>query len=75
MTKTFRTTFINRFAPDEKVEIITRVTDKMEDRPLHKKAVAQMKATNKFDKEHKRYTEYKGKTVLLWTIKTEEVTQ
>lgn len=75
MTKIFKTTFTNRFAPEQKVEIITKVTDRIENRPLHKKAVAILQAHRKFEKEHKRYTEYNGKNILLWTDKTEEITE
>lgn len=73
MTKTFKTTFTNRLAPEQKVEIITKVTDKMENRNSHKRSMAVFNAHRKFEKEYKRYTEYKGKNILLWTDKTEEI--
>ena len=32
-----------------------------------------MRATEKFDKEHKRLAEWQGKTISMWRIKTEEI--
>lgn len=72
MTKTFKTTFTN-IMTNEKVEIISKITDKMEDRLLHKKAYAIDLNHRKFEKQYKRYTEFNEKTVLLWTDTTEEI--
>ena len=73
MTKTFKTTFTNKMT-GEKVEMITKVTDKQEERgTFHKRAYAVEKAHRKFEKQYKRYTEFEGKTVLMWTDTTEEI--
>ena len=72
MTKAFKTTFTNKMT-GEKVEIVSKITDKMEERQMHKKAYAIDLNHRKFEKQYKRYTEFEGKTVLMWTDITEEV--
>lgn len=73
MTKTFKTTFTNKMT-GEKVEIISKITDRMEERgTFHKRAYAVEKAHREFEKKYKRCTEFEGKTVLMWTDITEEV--
>lgn len=71
MTVKIKTTFTNRFAPDHKVEIVTNVTDRMEERQYFKKSYGAMKNRQKFERDHKRTGEYKGKTILLWDEKIE----
>ena len=71
MTVKVKTTFTNRFAPEQVVEIVTNVTDRMEDRKAHKKSVGAMKNKEKFEREHKRVGEWHGKLILLWNEKTE----
>ena len=71
MTVKVKTTFTNKFAPDQVVEIVTNVTDRMEERKLHKKSYGHMKNIEKFDKDHKRIGEWQGKQIVLWNIKTE----
>ena len=73
MTVKIKTTFTNRFAPDQKVEIVTAVTDRMEERMSHKKSYGAMRNVEKFDRDHKRVGEWHGQQVLLWTSKTEYV--
>lgn len=73
-TRTFKTTFINKFS-GEQVEIISKITDKMEERNLMKQAYAIDLNHRKFEKDHKRWTEFEGKNILLWTDKTVEIAQ
>lgn len=71
MTVKIKTTFTNRFAPAQQIEIITRVTDCMEERKAFKKSYGAELNKQKFEREHKRVGEWRGKLVLLWDSKTE----
>ena len=73
-TRTFKTTFTDIFF-GEQIEVISKITDKMEERDAHKKAYAIDLNHRKFEKNHERWMEYKGRNVLLWSDKTEEITQ
>lgn len=72
MIKTFKTTFTNKMT-GEKVEITSKITDKMEERRTHKKAYAIDLNHRKFEKQFKRCAEFNGKTVLIWEDVTEEI--
>lgn len=71
MTVKVQTTFTNRFNPSHQVVIVTRVTDRMEDRQYFKKSYGSMKNRQKFEQDHVRVGDWKGKPVLLWDEKTE----
>ena len=72
MTKTFKTTFTNKMT-GEKVEIASKITDRMEERQMHKKAYAIDLNHRKFESKYTRWTEFEGKKVLMWTDTTVEV--
>lgn len=72
MTRTYKTIFTNIYTGNQ-IEIITRVTDKMEERgDRHKKAVATEKAHRKFEAEHIRWIEIEetGEHKMVWTDET-----
>ena len=75
MTKHFKTTFTNVFN-GKQVEIITKVTDRMEERSgNHKRAYAIENAHREFDKDHIRFVENeeRGCTVICWKDETVEL--
>lgn len=75
MTRTFKITFTNNWN-GKTVEIITKVTDRMEERrKMHKKAYATEKAVRKFAKDHIRFheNEERGYTVIDWIFETVEI--
>lgn len=74
MTKTFKTTFTNVWS-GKQVEIITKVTDRQEERNMHKKAYAQDKAVREFDKTHIRWSENEesGRYIVHWRVNTTEI--
>ena len=74
MTKHFKTTFTNVWNGKQE-EIITKVTDRQEERNLHKKAYAQEKAVREFDKTHIRFSENEstGGYTIHWKFETVEL--
>ena len=74
MTRHFRTTFTNVHNGKQE-EIITKVTDRQEERNAHKKAYAQEKAVRKFDETHIRFSENEenGRCVIHWKFETVEL--
>lgn len=75
MTRTFKTTFTNAFNGKQEI-IITKVTDRMEERGLpHKRAYAIEKAHRQFEKTHTRFVENeeRGCTVMCWKDETVEL--
>lgn len=73
MTAKIKTTFTNRFNPEVKIEIISRVTDQMEPRNYFKKSYGSYLNRRKFEQDHTRTTVHQGKEILLWDEKVEYV--
>ena len=72
MTKTYMTIFTNIYTGNQ-IKVITRVTDKMEERgDNHKRAFAIEKAHRKFEAEHIRFVEIEetGEHRLVWKDET-----